>query len=137
MAMIDIKTPNEGDLKYAGLLITAVFFIIGGIIYWRTGVQTVPLVLAGIGLFVGAFYYMIPGSRLYIYFGWMKLITPVGWVVSHVIFATTYFLVITPIGLLMRLFRYDPMSRRLLKDEKSYWNRHSTRKNSERYFNQY
>ena len=137
MTMIEIKTPTEGELKYAGLLIAAVFCIAGGIIYWRTGSQVTPLVILGIGAVISIFYYLIPASRIFIYYGWMKLVSPIGWVVSHVIFAVTYYLVLTPIGLLMRLFKYDPMARRLESDVPSYWTRHSTSKNHERYFNQY
>jgi hypothetical protein len=137
MAMIEIKTPTDGELKYAGLMITAVFFVVGGVVYWRTGLQSAAFIILGIGAFISLFYYLIPASHLFIYYGWMKLVSPIGWLVSHAIFAVTYFLILTPIGLLMRLFRYDPMTRRLESDAKSYWTRHSTGKNHERYFNQY
>ena len=37
---------------------------------------------------------------------------PIGILVSTVVLAVTYYLVLTPIGLLARLFGYDPMARR-------------------------
>jgi len=137
MAIIDIKTPTKSELKYAGLLIAAVFFIVGGIVYWQTGSHRTPLAIGIIGAAIGVFYYMIPGSRMLIYYGWMKLISPIGWVMSHVIFAITYFLVLTPTGLLMRLLKYDPLTLRLKPDSESYWVKHRTGKNPARYFNQY
>lgn len=137
MAIIDIKTPTKSELRYAGLLIAAVFFIVGGIVYWQTGSHRAPLTIGSIGAAIAVFYYIIPGSRLFIYYGWMKLVSPIGWVVSHVIFAITYFLVLTPTGLFMRLLRYDPLTRRLEPDSESYWVKHRSGKTSARYFNQY
>ena len=137
MAIIDIKTPTKDELKYAGLLIVTVFFIIGGIVYWQTGSHSTLLLILGTGAVIGVLYYMIPVSRMFIYYGWMKLISPVGLVMSHVIFAITYFLVLTPTGLLMRLLRYDPLTRRLKPDAESYWIQHRTGENPVRYFNQY
>jgi hypothetical protein len=46
---------------------------------------------------------------------------PIGFVVSHVILALVYYLVFTPVGLAMRIFRYDPMNRRFDDAAQSYW----------------
>ena len=61
---------------------------------------------------------------------------PVGFVISHVVLALVYFLVLTPIGLTMRLFGHDPLSRKFDPGARSYWKpRHET-KPTESYFNQ-
>jgi hypothetical protein len=44
----------------------------------------------------------------------------VGWCVSHVLLVAVYFLVLTPIGFLLRLFR-DPMELRFEREASSYW----------------
>ena len=56
-------------------------------------------------------YYAIPNVRRLLYLGWMRVFYPIGWVVSHLLLAIVYYLVLTPIGLVMRLFGGDPMHR--------------------------
>lgn len=46
---------------------------------------------------------------------------PIGFVVSHVVLALVYFLGFTLFGLAMRLFRYDPLTRRRDATATSYW----------------
>jgi hypothetical protein len=61
---------------------------------------------------------------------------PVGFVVSRVVLALVYYLALTPIGLTMRLFRYDPLSRRFDPKAQSYWIRREGTKPPESYFQQ-
>jgi hypothetical protein len=62
-----------------------------------------------------------PGVPRYAYLCLSYVTYPVGMVVSHVALAVVYFLVLTPIGLAMRLLRRDPLARRFDAAEKSYW----------------
>jgi hypothetical protein len=59
----------------------------------------------------------------------MRLTSPIGWFLSHVILLIAYFGVITPVGTIMRLF-HDPMRRQFLRSSETYWirceQRHST-----------
>jgi hypothetical protein len=71
------------------------------------------------------------------YIGWMYLAFPIGWTVSHVLLAVTYYLVLTPIGLIMRAVGRDPMRRRLDPEAKSYWIEHRPDRDPSRYFRQY
>ena len=48
-----------------------------------------------------------------------------------------YYLVLTPIGLLMRVFGKDPMRRRLDRTAESYWIERDEAAASERYFKQF
>ena len=50
-----------------------------------------------------------PGFLRPVYVLWMALAFPIGWTVSHLLLLIVYYLVLTPIGLLMRLFGYDPL----------------------------
>lgn len=61
---------------------------------------------------------------------------PVGFVVSYVVLALVYFLVLTPIGLVMRLFGHDPLARKFDPAAKSYWSPRERTKTVESYFNQ-
>ena len=50
-----------------------------------------------------------PSILFYPYKGWMALGYLLGWVNSRIIFGIVFFLVIFPIGVVMRLFNYDPL----------------------------
>lgn len=45
---------------------------------------------------------------------------PIGWIMSYVILLLLYYAVITPIGVLMRMF-YDPLERAFDTKSESYW----------------
>ena len=76
-----------------------------------------------------------PFLRL-VYLGLSYLTYPVGFAVSYVALALVYYLALTPIGLTMRLFRHDPLSRRFDPKAKSYWKARDGAKSAEDYFNQ-
>ncbi|MCP9292338.1 SxtJ family membrane protein [Gracilimonas sediminicola] len=71
-------------------------------------------VIAYLALIVGLLSFIPPiGDR--IVWGWYKLAEGLGWFNSRVLLSLVYYLVVTPIALLFRLFGNDPL---LLKDTK-------------------
>jgi len=62
---------------------------------------------------------------------------PVGWAVSLAVLAGVYFLIVTPIGLLLRAAGYDPLGRRFDPQANSYWTPYKTDDDLESYFRQY
>ena len=82
-------------------------------------------------------YYAIRPFRRPIYLGWMYAVFPIGWVISHTVLALTYYLVLTPIGLLMRGLGRDPMERRFDRDGETYWTPHEPSEDPARYFRQF
>ena len=68
---------------------------------------------------------------------WMEAVAPMGWSVSNLVLASTYFLVLTPIGWLLRLTGRDPLSLRRGVDRKTYWVDHQTPADIRRYFRQF
>ena len=62
---------------------------------------------------------------------------PIGWTVSHAILALLYYGILTPIGLIMRLIGYDPLSRRLRSEDRTYWEEYSPEGDRKRYFRQF
>lgn len=53
-----------------------------------------------------------------VYRGWMRFGEALAWVNTRVLLTLVFFLVVTPIGLVMRLFRRSPMATR---PRDSYW----------------
>jgi hypothetical protein len=67
----------------------------------------------------------------------MALALPVGWSVSHLLLLALFYLVVTPIGLLMKLLGYDPLTRGFDRSASSYWVEHAPPPDAARYFKQY
>lgn len=69
--------------------------------------------------------------------GWMRAAEPIGWTFSHLVLALVYYGVLTPIGLLMRLFGRDPLHRRLDRQGASYWVERKAERDPGRAFRQF
>ncbi len=138
MAMISINlNPSRREMRWFGLLVLLFFGLIGGLVLWRAQSLTVSVTLWSIGAAMCAMYYAIRPLRRPIYRGWMYAVYPIGWVISHTVLALTYYLVLTPIGLLMRGLGRDPMERRLDRSAKTYWVPYNPHGEATRYFRQF
>ena len=52
---------------------------------------------------------------------WMRFGALLHHIVNPIVLGAMYYGVITPFGLVMRLFRYDPMKRRFDRSARTYW----------------
>ncbi len=122
MALIEVNlNPSKQELKWFGLIMLVFFALVGGIVY---GTFTAPRVASAIVAFGAALcvvYYVVAPLRLPMYLGWMRIVFPIGWVLSHLLFGAIYFLIVTPIGLTMRLIGHDPLRRHRPSNTVSYW----------------
>ncbi len=62
---------------------------------------------------------------------------PIGLVVSYLILGVIYYLVLTPVGLLLKLRRYDPLNRRFEPRLDTYWIEREASADTDRYFRQF
>ena len=137
MALIELKTnPTARDLKWFGLILLAFFGVVGGIVWLRSGSLAIPRIIWGAGVVRAAIYYAIPPARKPMFVGWSYLTYPIGFVVSHVLLAVLFFGVFTTVGLVMRLFGYDPMRKTFDRSATTYWVRHEESADVSRYFRQ-
>jgi hypothetical protein len=138
MALIEInKDPSRKELNWFGLIFALFFALVGTLLYWKFGAPRAAVILWWIAGALTVVYYAIPPLRRSVYLGWMYLAFPIGWVLSHVLLAIVYYLVFTPIGLIMRLLGRDPMRRRFEPERKSYWVEHRPGGAPSRYFRQF
>ncbi len=138
MGMIEVKKDfSRKELGWFGPLF-ALFIAIICWILWRSGVSSkliTSLAVATAVLIV--VYYLVPRLQRPLYRGWMFSVMPIGWVVSHLLLSLIYYLLFTPIGLIMRAVGYDPMRRKLEKDRETYWVPRQSPSDPKRYFKQY
>jgi hypothetical protein len=62
---------------------------------------------------------------------------PIAWVVSTLLLMVAYYLVLTPIALILRFIGRDALDRRFGTDQDSYWAEKPMTKNPQRYFRQF
>jgi len=123
MALIEFKdNPSDRELRqFAALWLPLFCAAVAGVVFYRSGSATVPLTMAAGGLLIG----LIGAKRVAfirpVFLGAMLAAYPVGWVVSHALLAVIYYLVVAPMGLLLRLAGYDPLQRRFDRDVATYW----------------
>jgi hypothetical protein len=136
MSLIRItKHPTGRQLFVFGLAWAACFGALG-LAAWRHG-------HAGLGLSVGILATAVPLAGLVrrpvlrlAYLGLSYATYPIGIVVSYAVLAFTYFVALTPIGLIMRLFGHDPLTRKFDPEAASYWVTRPKAKAPESYFKQ-
>ena len=76
-----------------------------------------PWVLAAV---LGAWGLLAPASLRPVYRGWMRFGLLMNRIVTPVILGVLFYLVITPVALVMKIIRRDPMARSLEGDAESY-----------------
>lgn len=132
--MLEInRNPSKGDLRWFGLILGVVLFVIGRGSYPSLA-STIIWTVAAVFVVV---YYAIPPARTPLFVGFMYAVFPIGWVVSNAILVVVYYLVMTPIGLVMRLVGRDPMERKLRPDLPTYWEERPGEEDPLRYFKQF
>ncbi len=138
MALLEIKKdPSKAELNWFGLLILVFSCLLSGILYWKfESVLTVQIVI-GIGAGLCLIYYAVPPLRKPIYLGWLYAAFPIGWTISHTVLLLTYYLLMTPIGLLMRIVGRDTMRRKLDPNASTYWLERKPVASAKSYFRQY
>jgi hypothetical protein len=138
MALVERnRQPSAQDLRVFGLIIAIFFGILGAIFHWKLHWPRVAMVLWTLGLLVPMIYYAVPALRWPLYMAWMAAVYPVGWLVSHLLFAVVFYGAVTPVGLLTRLFGRDPMHRRFDLQKSTYWTTLDLDTRLSSYFKQY
>ncbi len=138
MGLIDInKNPSPKEIRWFGALLAAFFGCLGIVASKRFGAESAAKLLWLCGAGFGVVYYAVPPLRRPLYLGWIHAAFPIGWVVSHTVLAASYYLVLAPVGLVMRLLGRDPMARRLTPDSTTYWQPHQQPTDKSRYFKQF
>jgi len=134
--MLDINwNPSRRELRqFAAIWLPAFAAFAGAVVYRSGGVATALVIwtVAGLIAIVGA---AAPHRIKPLFVGWMAAAYPIGWTVSHVVLGIVYFVLFTFVGLIMRLFRYDPMDR--TAGRATYWRSRGERTDPAAYFRQF
>jgi len=147
MAIVNIDwNPAKRTLRNFGLIAVVAFALFGALIYWRVGPgKVVPAGGAGptaYVLWVLAVYSALcaaaaPKAVKPLYLLLSVVGYPIGIVVSHVVMAIVYYLVITPVGIVFKIIGRDAMHRKFEPSAETYWIERRLPDTVKRYFRQF
>ncbi len=134
--------PSARELRAFGRSLLIGFPILACVLLvlglWSTGRWLGwPVWLGNMGFAVGLLALLAPGAARPFYLLWYGVACCLGIVASNAVLALTFYVVLTPVGLLRRVFGRDPMERRWQPEAKSYWKTVEPPGDARRYFSQY
>ena len=138
MSLVQINhSPSRRQLNFFGVIWLAFFGAIGGIVLKSSGSMQLAVLLWSVATAVPVAGWIVPAFMRIVYLGMAYAGFPIGFVVSYLILAIVYYLVLTPIALVMRLFGHDPMNRLFEEDADTYWCPREQRDSLDSYFRQF
>ena len=111
---------EKSDLRKFGITIGVILLIIAGFLFWKEKESFQILLTFGVTLCILGI--AIPIILKPIYWVWMIFATILGWIMTRVILSLLFYIIITPIGLILRFFGKQFLELRWDKSKESYWN---------------
>jgi hypothetical protein len=139
MALLKINTnPSDRELRqFAAIWLPAACGVLAAIAWFKFGWKLPAIGLLTAAAVLGVAGFIRPAVVRPVFVGWMYAAFPIGWTISHLILASVYYLVMTPLGFILRTFIKDPMERKFDRQAPTYWHDHAQRQNVGDYFRQF
>jgi hypothetical protein len=139
MSLIEVNwRPNNKQLRGFGKIALIALAVISLVLYLAKGLATqwaLAIVAVGSAIFIASLI-SFKLTRV-IYLALVIATLPIGLVVSFLLLAAFYFLLLTPLGLIFHLIGRDPLRRKFDSTAESYWLTHDPPRSPERYFRQF
>ena len=129
--------PDAGELRRFAIAMLIGFTVLGLLSAWRgKGIGTASIVLwsIGVGLAVAAF---IPKVGRIAYLAVYLPTSIIGYIVSNILLALMFLLVITPLGLILKLMGKDLLQRQRPQKERTGWLPVKSTKTEDSYYRQF
>jgi hypothetical protein len=110
---------TDREVRKFGLMFSAICLAVAGYSAYRGGAAW-PWFLGGGALFLAGGLF-VRSLLKHVYVAWMKFAFVLGWVNTRLILGIFFYGVLTPIGVIMRLSGWDPLTRKLDRSAQSYW----------------
>lgn len=138
MSLIRInRDPSRRQLAIFAFAWAASLAVLGWLLPAEIGGVPLRSLLWVFAVVLPSFGLAVPGFMRGVYLASAYAALPIGLVMSYLILAVIYYLVITPTGLMLRLFGHDPLSRRFDRQRESYWTARKEPEKVDRYFQQF
>ncbi len=129
-------TPKQLRIFGVGGLLASIAAALALHFVWAAAALWTIIVLAA-GAAICLCSLISPALARILYLGLTLVAMPIGVVVSTVLLAVFYFLLLTPVALVFRLIGRDALHRRFDAATTSYWVPHKPSEDTERYFHQF
>lgn len=111
---------TKSDLRKFGITIGIILFAISGFLFWKGKSSFQLFFTIGTILFLGGI--AIPFILKPIYWMWMIFAIILGWFMTRVILSLLFYVILSPIGLIARIFRKQFIELKWNKKHSTYWN---------------
>lgn len=112
-------TDNTGEVRKFGLIALCFFGGLCALAVWRE--KAIPMVLFGCLASLGLAFVVLPGPMRPVHAGWLKVAHFIGRALTTVMMTLAFYLVITPVALLKRIFGGKPLPGKPDKGAETYW----------------
>ena len=113
-------TPSVRELRNFGFMMGGFIAVIFGLLIpWIWGLNFLrwPWITGAVFIAWGL---LLPATLLLVFRVWMKIGGVLGWVNTRLLLGLVFYLMFFPLGLVMRLFGWDAMHRKLSAEADSY-----------------
>lgn len=110
---------TKSELRKFGITVGIALLVLAGVLYLKHHAIYVWFATVGAALLVLGL--AVPIILKPVYRVWMAFAFALGWFNTRLILGIIFYLIFTPVGLIMRLFGRDALRLRLQRDAESYW----------------
>lgn len=110
---------NRNKLEKFGVTMGIVFLVIAIFVLIRHKHNGLPVAIIAVGFLATSRFAPILLKPAYLV--WMRFAAMLSWINTRLILTVIFYLLFTPIGLIIRLFRMDLLDRKIDKQKVSYW----------------
>ncbi len=139
MSLVEINWhPKQKQLQNFSRIALIATAVISLLLYVLKGVAIQwALIIFAVGFIIFLISMISLKLTKMIYLGLTLVTLPIGWVVSFILLAIFYYLLLAPLGLIFRLMGRDALCRKFDPKAKSYWLSRQPPKGPEQYFHQF
>ena len=112
---------SKKSLRKFGLTIGIILIFISFWFFYKNIFDLTRIIFLVLGLFLITSGIIFPPSLLRIYKVWMGIAFALGWFVSRLLLTILFLTVLTPIGLLAKLFKKEFLKLSFDKNKSTYW----------------
>ena len=116
-----LNRQNKKQLRQFGLMVGGVLVLIGLWKLYQGKHETARLILWSVGGLLMTIGVIVPTLLTPVYWLWMKLVHLLGWVNTRLLLGIIFFVIITTMTVVMKVFGRDALNRKIDKDADSYW----------------
>jgi hypothetical protein len=129
--------PSENELRWLGLSLGGMLTVLGFIVARVAHYPAARWIGAAGSVALVASYYLLPATRRPIVAAWRRVQRPIAFIGWQAAMLVVFYLIVTPIGLIMRRLGRDALGLGFDSARPSYWQARPVAPEVERYFRQF